>query len=75
MLERLEIEGGAQLTQLAPGKWKDAGLQEGFTITAIDKTEIMSAQQLMDVMAEKRGGILIEGYKADGSTAYYGYGW
>ena len=75
VLERLEIEGGAQLTQLASGKWKDAGLTEGFVVTAIDRTKIMSAQQLMDVMAEKSGGILIEGYKADGSNTFYGYGW
>ena len=75
VLEQLEIEGGAQLTELGSGKWRDAGLQEGFVVTSIDKEEIISAQQLQEVMARKKGGILIEGYKADGSKAFFGYGW
>ena len=74
-LEQLKIEGGAQLLSLEPGKWQEAGLQEGFVITAIDKTTITSAQQLMEVMEEKQGGILIEGYGPDGDKAFYGYGW
>ena len=74
-LEQLKIEGGAQLLSLEPGKWQEAGLQEGFVITAIDKTTITSAQQLMEVMDEKQGGILIEGYGPDGDKAFYGYGW
>ena len=74
-LERLKIEGGAQLLSLAPGKWQEAGLQEGFVVTSIDKTTITGAQQLMDVMEEKQGGILIEGYGPEGDKAFYGYGW
>ena len=75
VLERLEIEGGAQLIELGSGKWREAGLQKGFVVTAIDRTEIISAQQLQEAMAGKRGGILIEGYKADGEKAFLGYGW
>ena len=75
VLEELEIEGGAQLVELGSGKWREAGLQKGFIITAIDKTKIINAQQLQEVMAGKDGGILIEGYRADGSEAYFGYGW
>ena len=75
VLTALEIEGGAQLVALGDGKWKDAGLQEGFVVTAIDKTEIISAEQLQEVMAQKGGGILIEGYKVDGSKAFFGFGW
>ena len=75
VLEQLEIEGGAQLIRLTSGKWKKAGLEEGFVVTAIDKNKITSAQQLQEIMAEKGGGILIEGYKADGSKVFYGYGW
>ena len=52
----MSIKGGAQLTELSPGKWRDAGLLKGFVITAIDKIAIVSAQQLEEVMAEKGGG-------------------
>ncbi len=75
VLERLEIEGGAQLTQLGAGKWREAGLTEGFVITAIDKNTIISVQQLRDVMEDKTGGILIEGFKENGDPGFYGYGW
>jgi Do/DeqQ family serine protease len=75
VLEELDIEGGALLTKLGKGKWKEAGLQEGFVVTAIDRDQVKNAQQLAEVMAQKQGGILIEGYKRDGSKAFYGYGW
>ena len=75
VLEELSIEGGALLTELGKGKWKEAGLQEGFIVTAIDRDQIKSAKQLTDIMNQKQGGILIEGYKRDGSKAFYGYGW
>ncbi len=75
VLEELDIEGGALLTKLGKGKWKEAGLQAGFVVTAIDRDQVENAQQLADLMKQKQGGILIEGYKRDGSKAFYGYGW
>ena len=75
VLEKLEIEGGALLVELGDGKWREAGLEEGFVVTGIDKTEIISAEQLQEVMAGKDGGILIEGFRSDGSQAFFGYGW
>ena len=75
VLEELDIEGGALLATLGKGKWKEAGLQEGFVVTAIDRDQVKNAQQLADIMEQKQGGILIEGYKRDGSKAFYGYGW
>ena len=74
-LEELGLSGGALLVELGAGKWKDAGLQEGFVVTAIDKDPVSSAQQLADLMEQKQGGILIEGYERDGSKTFYGYGW
>ncbi len=73
--KELGITGGALLDALGAGKWKEAGLQEGFVVTAIDRDQVESAQQLTDIMNQKQGGILIEGYKRDGSKAFYGYGW
>lgn len=75
LLEELDIKGGALLTELGAGKWKEAGLQAGFVVTAIDRDQVGSAQQLADIIEQKQGGILIEGYKRDGSKAFYGYGW
>jgi Do/DeqQ family serine protease len=73
--QELNINGGAQIVDLGEGKWVDAGLKEGFIITAIDKEKIDSAERLQEVMANKSGGILIEGISPDGKQAFYGYGW
>ncbi|WKN29960.1 trypsin-like peptidase domain-containing protein [Porifericola rhodea] len=75
VLQALEIEGGAQVVELGEGKWADAGLEEGFVITSIDHEKVFSAEQLMDIMADKSGGILIEGITSEGKHAFYGYGW
>ncbi|MEQ9439701.1 MAG: trypsin-like peptidase domain-containing protein [Cyclobacteriaceae bacterium] len=74
-LEQLSIDGGAQILRLSDGKWKNAGLEEGFIITSIDKSSIKNAKELEEVMLEKQGGILIEGYTAAGEKTFYGFGW
>src|SRR5690606_17200406 len=39
-LNDLGIEGGVRITDLRSGKWKDAGLAEGFIIAYIDKIAV-----------------------------------
>jgi Do/DeqQ family serine protease len=75
VLAKLSIEGGAELLELGDGKWKEAGLKPGFIITSIDKTIIKNAKELEEVMQEKEGGILIEGFTSEGEKAFYGVGW
>lgn len=74
-LEQLDITGGAEVADIGPGKWSDAGLQQGFIITAIDKEKIQNAEHLKETMESKKGGILIEGITPEGEKAFYGYGW
>lgn len=75
VLEELKLDGGAQVVEIGPGKWSEAGLQEGFIVTSIDHEKITSAEHLKKVMEEKSGGILIEGATSDGEKVFYGYGW
>jgi Do/DeqQ family serine protease len=75
LLAELDIEGGAQIVDMEPGKWAEAGLTEGFIITSIDHMKITSAEQLQEIMQDKSGGILIEGVSPDGKQNFYGYGW
>ncbi len=74
-LEQLSISSGAQVTDVGPGKWADAGLEKGFIVTSIDKEAIQSVEQLKNVMENKKGGILIEGITSEGKRVFYGYGW
>ncbi|MBR9998070.1 MAG: Do family serine endopeptidase [Cyclobacteriaceae bacterium] len=73
--KKLDIEGGVQLNNIGSGKWKDAGIKDGFIITSIDKREIKSINDLMSALANKTGGILIGGVYPDGEEGYYGIKW
>lgn len=71
---KLNIDGGAKITKLAPGKLRNAGIREGFIITLIDKKPIQSTDDVVDALKDKKGGVLIEGIYTNGMKAYYGFG-
>ncbi len=74
-LADLKLDGGVQVTDLASGKWKDAGLREGFIITRIDKQSIKKLGDLKRFLNRPSSdGILIEGIYPNGDKAYYGLG-
>ncbi len=73
--EELKIKGGAKLTDTGNGKWKDAGIEEGFIVTSIDKKTISNVQDLRNALLNKSGGTLIEGTYPNGEEAFYGIGW
>lgn len=73
--EKLNIDGGVQLTQINAGKFKDAGIREGFIITSVDKQPINNVEDLQAILQNKQGGTLIEGIYPNGERAYYGMGW
>lgn len=77
-IERLGLRnGGVQLVSLDKGKWKEAGIKEGFIVTSIDKRAVSSVEDLSRALARtgEASGRLIEGVYPDGSRAYYGIGW
>lgn len=73
--KKLGIDGGAKLQKVNPGKWREAGMKEGFVITEVDKTPIKSPEDLVKALKNKKGGILIEGRQPNGEQAFYGLGW
>ncbi|HLG36307.1 MAG TPA: PDZ domain-containing protein, partial [Bacteroidia bacterium] len=72
--DKLNIDGGAKITKLAPGKLRNAGIREGFIITLIDKKPVQSTDDVVDALKDKKGGVLIEGVYTNGMKAYYGFG-
>lgn len=73
--EELSIDGGAQITELGDGKWKDVRMKKGFIITGIDNEKIKGIRDLENFFKRTRtDGILIEGVYPDGSKAHYGLG-
>lgn len=74
---KFRIEGGAKLATIEGGKWREAGIEEGFIITGIDKRPIQSVEDLSRALAQSSGGsgLLIQGIYPNGQKAYYGIGW
>jgi len=72
--DKLGIEGGAKITKLANGKFRNAGIKEGFIITEVDKKPVYSVDDVLNALKEKKGGTLVEGVYPNGMKAYYGFG-
>lgn len=71
----LRLDGGVQVASIGDGKWKEAGLKEGFIITEISDREISDLEDLENYLSNPKGdGILIEGIYPNGDKAYYGLG-
>ncbi|MEM9895774.1 MAG: Do family serine endopeptidase [Bacteroidota bacterium] len=73
--EKLDIEGGVQISELGRGRWQSIKMEEGFIITKIDDTKIKDLDDLEKYFENPPSdGILIEGYYPDGTIARYGLG-
>ena len=75
--EKLEIEGGAQVSEIGKGKWKSSGITKGFIVTSINKRNISDVEDLSTTLSQlpKDDGVLVEGVYPNGVKAYYGIGW
>jgi Do/DeqQ family serine protease len=73
-LNQLELEGGVRIISVE-GKWKKAGMKEGFIIAHIDKIPVDNIEDLNRILEFKKGGILVEGFSAKGEKGTYGIEW
>ena len=73
-MEEYNITFGVKVLKLKEGKLKDAGVEEGFVITHIDKHEVKTVENFNEIMAGVKGGVLIEGVYPDGKKDYYAIG-
>ncbi|KAB1066119.1 Do family serine endopeptidase [Salibacter halophilus] len=72
--EKLNIEGGVQITDINSGKIRSAGIKEGFIILKVDKKPIENREELNEILSNKEGGVLLEGIYPNGLRGYYGLG-
>lgn len=74
-MKKLGIDYGVQISNLDRGsRLAKSGIEEGFIITRIDKTQVNSPSGVREILEGKRGGVLIEGIYPSGTVAYYGFG-
>ncbi|MEQ8423511.1 MAG: trypsin-like peptidase domain-containing protein [Cyclobacteriaceae bacterium] len=74
-LTSLNIDGGVLIEKLIDGKWKKAGIREGFIVTHIDKVPVDNVEDLNRTLDFKNGGILVEGIYDKNEKEVYGVDW
>ncbi len=72
-LAKLRIENGVKVGKLNSGKLLAVGIKEGFIITSIDKKKVSTVEDIKNVLTNKTGAVMIEGFYSNGSRAYYGF--
>ncbi len=72
--QRLNLTDGVKITALQEGKLKQAGLEEGFVITHIDKQVVKTPADVNAILGSKSGGVLVEGFHQNGKADYFGFG-
>jgi len=72
--ERLDLSYGIKINKLNSGTLKNAGLEEGFIITNVNKKPVYEVNDFKREIENARGGILIEGVYPNGENAYYVFG-
>jgi len=72
-LAKLRLENGVRITKLSNGKLAQVGIKEGFIITSIDKKKVSKVDDIKNLLSNKSGAVLLEGYYPNGARAYYGF--
>lgn len=75
-LSTLEIDGGVKVASIGDGRIKKyTDMRPGFIITRIDKQPVASADDVVRILQNKKGGVMIEGvYPEYPGTYYYAFG-
>jgi len=70
-LEKLNIDGGVRVKTIRSGKFKDAGIPEGFVITNINRLPVSDVQEVRSIIERIAGGVFIEGVGPEGKDDFY----
>jgi serine protease Do len=70
-LAKIKVKHGVKIEDISKGKFKDAGIEPGFIITSVDKTNIYNTNDVYKALDGKTDGILVEGYLPSGEKKYY----
>jgi len=69
-----KVGNGVKIMDIGEGKFRRAGLKEGFIITHIDKQPVESLEDIKSILNAKSGGVLVEGFHQNGMPDYFGFG-
>ncbi len=72
-LARLRINSGVKVGKMTAGKLYQVGIKEGFIVTSVDKKKVSSVEEIKNLLSNKTGAVMLEGYYPNGVRAYYGF--
>ena len=71
-LKQLGLSGGVRVSKLMDGKLSaNTNMKAGFIITKIDNKPVTSVEDLKSILANKKGGVMIEGRYPDYPGQYF----
>ena len=72
MADKLNINGGVKVTKLYAGKLKKyTQMRDGFIITSVNGESVKSTDELVDILEQESGGVMLEGIYEDIPGEYY----
>lgn len=76
VLKKLDLDGGVKVSKLYAGKLrKNTDMRAGFIITKVDGQKVRDVEQLVKILKDKKGGVMLEGVYEDlPGTHYYAFG-
>jgi C-terminal processing protease CtpA/Prc len=74
--EKLNIDGGVKVVNLYAGKLRQSTqIRNGFIITHVDGNIVTEVKELVSILENKNGGVLLEGiYEDVPGKQYYAFG-
>ncbi|MDL2228348.1 trypsin-like peptidase domain-containing protein [Bacteroidales bacterium OttesenSCG-928-K03] len=73
-LTKYNATNGVIISKVQDGVLKSAGIKDDFLITKVDHVSIRNSDHLIEILSNKKGGVLVEGKYPNGMKAYYGFG-
>jgi len=64
---RTGLDKGVKLARISQGRFKSAGIPEGFVVTRANKRYVESPADLASVMNQRDGSVMLEGITSDGA--------
>lgn len=71
--DKFKTNNGFRITNIRNGIIRRMGLRDGFIITHINKIELTESKQVIDLLENMRGNIVIEGINPDGRRTYHSF--
>ena len=69
---KLNIDGGIQIKSIGEGKLrKFTNMQKGFIITRVNGKKVTTTNELVNILSNHKGGVMIEGIYPGSSIVYY----